>query len=197
MSGGFRHMGARLALEIAPASLFGASVGFAASAAALPLPAAVAGTFAAFLLAWSALHRLDGEPETIALPQFELAALVTDEVLEPPRDDPADIAPLELTTADIFEARQPDGETGELLLDEIVAQQPAHGDELLLEDMLGGLQPESRVVRLFESGACPTAGELHHRIERHLGAGTRAIFSPPDATRELHEALDALRRSLR
>ena len=58
-------MGARLALEIAPASLFGASVGFAASAAALPLPAAVAGTFAAFLLAWSALHRLDGEPETI------------------------------------------------------------------------------------------------------------------------------------
>lgn len=67
-------------------------------------------------------------------------------------------------------------------------------DELVLEDVLAAIDPAARVVRLFQAN--DTAGELHERIERHLRAAPRAAAAP-DATQELHEAIAALRRSLR
>ncbi|MEO5640428.1 MAG: hypothetical protein ABIQ98_01520 [Sphingomicrobium sp.] len=66
---------------------------------------------------------------------------------------------------------------------------------------------ESRVVRLFEPRATPTAGELQTRIEAHLGHSAQDSGRPPapwdgpstipDASDALHAALDDLRRSLR
>jgi hypothetical protein len=80
---------------------------------------------------------------------------------------------------------------------EAAEQEPQAGladDELVLEDVLAAIDPAARVVRLFQAN--DTAGELHERIERHLRASPRAS-APPDATQELHEAIAALRRSLR
>jgi hypothetical protein len=66
-------------------------------------------------------------------------------------------------------------------------------DELVLEDILAALGPDSRVVRLFEPGNMPTAAEMKARIDRHLeGDGPSA----PDASQALHDALADLRRSL-
>lgn len=65
-------------------------------------------------------------------------------------------------------------------------------DELLLDDILAEVGPQSRVVRLFDPAAMPTAGELHARIDRHLGG-----LPPADATGDLNAALAALRQSLR
>lgn len=70
------------------------------------------------------------------------------------------------------------------------------GDELLLDDPLVPADPGSRVVQLFRSAPLPTAGELQHRIDRHLTART-AQAALPDASGELYEALAALRNSLR
>ena len=66
-------------------------------------------------------------------------------------------------------------------------------DELVLEDILAALGPDSRVVRLFEPGNMPTPAQMKAPIDRHLeGDGTAA----PDASQALHDALAALRRSL-
>lgn len=81
-------------------------------------------------------------------------------------------------------------ELTELLLTETVAT----GDELLLDDPLDQPAPDSRVIRLFDPRTLPTAGDLHDRIERHL---QRPSLAYPDATLELHEALSALKNSLR
>ena len=73
--------------------------------------------------------------------------------------------------------------------------------ELLLDDVLAELSPDSRVVRLFDAAAMPTPGELQARIERHLGSLRGPAAPPPigdhDASQALHEALAELRRSLR
>ncbi len=66
-------------------------------------------------------------------------------------------------------------------------------DELVLEDILAALGPDSRVVRLFEPGNMPTPAQMKAPIDRHLeGDGTAA----PDASQALHDALADLRRSL-
>jgi hypothetical protein len=66
-------------------------------------------------------------------------------------------------------------------------------DELVLEDILAALGPDSRVVRLFEPGNMPTPAQIKARIDHHLeGDGTAA----PDASQALHDALADLRRSL-
>jgi hypothetical protein len=83
-------------------------------------------------------------------------------------------------------------ELAELLLTETVG---ADADELLLEDRLVHPADDSRVIRLFDPRTLPTAGELHERIERHLRDPEQASY--PDATKELHQALAALRGSLR
>lgn len=69
-------------------------------------------------------------------------------------------------------------------------------DELVLDDILVELQPDSRVVRLFDAAAMPTPGQLKARIDRHLGDGATPA-GLADASEALHEALAELRRSLR
>ena len=65
-------------------------------------------------------------------------------------------------------------------------------DELVLDDILAALNPDSRVVRLFEPNADPTPGQLQTRIDRHLNQRARSV----DASQALHEALAELRRWL-
>jgi len=175
MNGGIRSIGLALALELAPATLFGASVGFAAlRAGGQPLAIAASAGAAALLLAWAGLSRIGKDQPSLDLPAFEV-----------------DQFP-EAESVDLHDA------------EEAVACEPLRADappyvsldELLLDDVLANLPPDSRVVRLFDSAPVPTAGELQARIDRHLRAEHRPI-APPDASHELHEALDALRRSLR
>lgn len=68
-------------------------------------------------------------------------------------------------------------------------------DELVLDDILAALNPDSRVVHLFEPDAMPTPGQLHSRIDRHLEGGVSAPNQ--DASQALHDALADLRRSLK
>jgi hypothetical protein len=68
-------------------------------------------------------------------------------------------------------------------------------DELLLDDVLPELEPDSRIVRLFDPAQMPTAGDLHDSIDRHVGSRVAAHQSG-DAAQALSEALRDLRRSL-
>lgn len=68
---------------------------------------------------------------------------------------------------------------------------------LELDDVLPVVGPGSRVVQLFGTPAQATAGELAVRIDRHLSSREASSASPPDASGELFDALDQLRRSLR
>ena len=77
-------------------------------------------------------------------------------------------------------------------------------DELLLDDPLVEIAPDSRVVKLFARGE-PTPGELVLRIEDYLNDGRRApapdavaAEQPPvDASAALHAALANIRATLR
>lgn len=98
---------------------------------------------------------------------------------------------------------QLDNDDGLLLEDEVprILDQPfvdgqvGNLAELLLDDPLP-LPPEnSRVVQLFAPQSMPTAGQLAHRIDRHLGHAP--LLERQDDTDALHEALEELRRSLR
>lgn len=105
--------------------------------------------------------------------RFRLAEFALPDVLEQPEE-------LLLTEAD----RLPPEET-----------EPS--PELLLDDVLAELGPDSRVVRLFDPSAMPTPGELRARIDRHLDSSNARPSPHPDASQALHEALAELRRSLR
>ena len=115
----------------------------------------------------SLLQRLSGD-QHLQLPYFEPAEWQFAETIE----DSLDELVLEVL------ATPPDGEAG----------------ELLLEDPLEPVCDRSQVIRLFDPSQMPTAGELHERIDRHLATGPRAL---PDSTQELHAALSALRQTLR
>ena len=75
-------------------------------------------------------------------------------------------------------------------------QVPSAGEPLVLDDILAGIAPDARVVRLFDPATMPTPAQLRARIDRHLDNGAPRGESP-DASRALHEALAELRRSLR
>jgi hypothetical protein len=66
-------------------------------------------------------------------------------------------------------------------------------DVLLLDDVLPGVGPDSRVVQLFDPTAMPTPGQLSERIDRHLDQQPAA----PDASQVLFDALSELRLGLR
>jgi hypothetical protein len=83
----------------------------------------------------------------------------------------------------------------ELLLTDADRLVEPSSDELLLDDVLAELGPDSRVVRLFDPASMPTPGELRARIDRHLTAGGGAA-APADASQALHDALAELRRAL-
>jgi len=70
------------------------------------------------------------------------------------------------------------------------------GHPLVLDDVLARIDEGSRVVRLFDPAAMPTPGQLQSRIDRHL-ASSASPGTPPDASKELHDALAELRRTLR
>lgn len=130
------------------------------------------GTFAA---AFAAMRVIPAEVRHLSLSDFEPGLIVDDVLL---LDEP-------LATMD------------ELLLDQpLVEAETAAVAELLLEDALPVPNPDSRVVQLFAPGRMPTAGQLGHRIDRHLANGGRAA-APSDASDVLSEALAELRRSLR
>ena len=95
---------------------------------------------------------------------------------------------------DVRDIAEPEPE--ELLLTQRHTPCPPAGDPLLLDDILAELGPDSRVVRLFDPAAMPTAGQLRSRIEDRLARNSLSN-QPQDASQALHEALAELRRSLR
>ena len=176
MQGRSESIGWAAAFEFTPAAIFGSAVVFAtATWAALPplsLTPAAAGA-AAFGGIWLALNRFGSTKEQFSVPEFDSPGFhaelsAVSELLEQ-----ADVVALvEQLGASVPEAEE--------------------DDELILEDVLER-DEDSRVVRLFQPNE--TAGEMHDRVERHLQSTPRQ--TPPDATQELHDALAALRRSLR
>ena len=79
--------------------------------------------------------------------------------------------------------------------DRLSPRRDSSSGELVLDDILAELGPQSRVVRLFDPNAA-TPAHLNARIERHL-RGSDADAATGDATEALHHALAELRRSLR
>lgn len=166
-----------LAFEFAPAAVFGTAVGFATSIwTGLPsfdvTPVASGG--AAFGAVWLALHKFASHGRVFALTQFE----------EPEVE--FELSPV----GELLEQADVVGIVERLRA--APAQEPPKAEELELDDVLAAIEPDSRVVQLFEPNG--TAGEMQARIDRHLNSPRQA---PPDATQELHDALAALRRSLR
>lgn len=98
----------------------------------------------------------------------------------------------------IFDLRkiEPIEPTELLLTERYEPASPSSEEPLVLDDVLAELGPDSRVVRLFDPAAMPTAGQLNERIERHLERGAPPA-PPQDASQALHDALAELRRSLR
>ncbi|WP_265571084.1 hypothetical protein [Sphingomicrobium nitratireducens] len=95
-----------------------------------------------------------------------------------------------------------------LLVEEAAPVAAGECEALLLDDLVGALDPGSRVVALFGDGRgapIPTAGELKARIDRHLAAQAREPAAPgepalhpvPDAADALRAALHEVRASLR
>ena len=167
-----------LAFEFAPAAIFGAAVGFA-TAIWTGLPSfdvtPVASGGAAFGAAWLGLYTFGSRGRAFQLSDFE------EPQVEFERSPVGEL----LDEADVVG-----------IVERLSAAPPLHEDpkpeELELDDELPAIEPDSRVVQLFQS--TDTAGEMQARIDRHLRAPRQA---PPDATQELHDALAALRRSLR
>jgi len=148
---------------------------------------AAAGGTVSFAAALALLRRVPPEPRSLALAEFAPAPLAFEPAV------PGEL----LLTAEMAVAR-PSEAVGELLLTPEMRIEPAQhspAGELLLDDILHSLGPQSRVVRLFDQPPMPTAGELKASIDRHLSSSA----PPPqvDASQALHEALAELRRSLR
>jgi hypothetical protein len=173
------------AFEGAPAAIFGGAVCFSV-ATVLRQPALdvapLAGGAGAAGAAWLLLRRLGTPARRLYVPEFDLGAfepVVAD--LPPIKEEPV-----------VPETAEAEEDPGELILEdfmELIAE-----EELVLEESMVAVEADSRVVQLFKREAPPTAGELQERIDRHLRTTARPM---PDATQELHDALAALRRSLR
>jgi hypothetical protein len=130
-----------------------------------PAPGGAAAAAFAYLLGIRVLSAVEPKPRRLPVPIFDVREL-----------EPID--------------------AGEALPPEPAEPPPFAGEEpLLLDDILAELGPESRVVRLFDPAAMPSAGELKSRIDRHLDRDCSDARSS-DAAQALHEALDELRRSI-
>lgn len=157
-------------IDGAAAAIFAAAVAFGLAKLAPQLGAAAVGvSMFAFAGCWAVLKRVPNE-RLLPLPAFQPAEFVGDLA----RDE------LILTLEQIYAP----------------AEGPEPGDELLLDDILGALGPDSRVVRLFAQDGMPTPGQLKSSIDRHLQS-RRTPPSAPDASNALSDALAELRRSLR
>jgi hypothetical protein len=174
MRGG-ESIGWALAFEFAPAAIFGSATAFSA-AIFLGVPqfemTPIAAGAAAFGGVWLGLNKFGSRGRVLPLPEFEQ-----------PRLELSPVSEL-LEQADV------------VAIVEQLGAPPAEREfeeELVLEDVLEAMESDSRVVRLFEPN--DTAGEMQARIERHLHAARHQAQA--NAAQELHEALAALRRSLR
>jgi hypothetical protein len=191
-------------LDSAAAAWMAVSVGIALALSApqlgdnATLALILAGSAAAWLITYRLLAAMREAP--LRLPSFDLAPL--DEV-EPGHGK--DDNELQLTTdmavaCELLLTSEMMVLTSELLLTrgQMLNPPPAEEADLLLDDVLAQLQPNSRVVQLFDPQKLPTAGELQSRIERHLGNAARVApdDGPPDASQALYDALADLRRSL-
>ncbi|MBA3510551.1 hypothetical protein [Sphingomonas sp.] len=127
------------AADIAAATAFAASVGFAAGAAGVDAAATIAAAVGASLMAVAVLRSVSAGNLVHDLPAFEPV-------------------PLE------------------------IGQEAA--DELVLDDRLGSVAPDARVVRLFDPSL-------------EAGPVARPASSNADASQALADALAELRRSLR
>jgi hypothetical protein len=177
MQGRTQSIGLSLAFEFTPAVIFGAAVAISTATWLAVRPSDItplASGAGAFGGIWLALNKFGSAKRGFPLSQFEQAEL------------PMALSPV----SELLEEATVVG-----IVEQLGSQAVAEGgpaEELVLDDVLEALGPESRVVRLFEP--TDTAGEMRERIDRHLRSGPRAV---PDATQELHDALAALRRSLR
>jgi hypothetical protein len=175
MRGG-ESIGWALAFEFTPAAIFGSATAFSA-AIFLGSPqfgmTPVAAGAAAFAGIWLGLSKFGSKGRTLPLPEFERP--------------PLELSPLSelLEQADVVGIVEQLGAAP--------AAKRGIEDELVLEDVLEAIESDSRVVRLFEPN--DTAGEMQARIDQHLHSTRRQAQA--DAAQELHEALAALRRSLR
>ena len=151
-----------------------------------PIPVALGGGLIAALVTFRSLQKIAHAPTV--LPAFELAPV------EAITGSSAEQSEGELLLSYDMAAQLP-----ELLLARAqMAHPPASGDgELLLDDVLAQLQPNSRVVQLFNPSRIATPGELKSRIDQHLEAERRGASQlQPDASQALYDALADLRRSL-
>lgn len=168
-----------LAFEVGPAAIFGSAAAFASSTAlslarfdVIPLCTG----FGAFAVAWLLLGRLGRGSRPLPLASFNQSDLERELAI----------------LAEEMQRGDDQAEFEELILEDEV---PADLDcELVLDDPLAAVDEDSRVVRLFDP-ASETAGQMQARIDRHLRSTARPPLS--DATQELHDALSALRQSLR
>jgi len=175
-----------LAFEFAPAAIFGSAVAFA-SATALALPRfdliSLSSGSGAFALSWLVLRRFGAGPKSLPMANFDQSDL---------EREFASLAEEMQNAAAFSDAGHDHAELDEMLLEDELPS--TEKDELLLENPLSSIQEDSRVIRLFDP-RLETAGEIQERIDHHLRTTPRPQLS--DATQELHEALSALRQSLR
>src|SRR5437660_4889621 len=171
-------------MERAAAALFAAAVGFACYKLLglhLGEPQLVGCTAGAAALAYLPCSRAfsgaGAHGSRFALPPFELAEFefTDDELLLTTTDRLIPSGELELTDADRLDRCE---------------------EPLMLDDVLIGIDPDARVVRLFDRGAMPTPGQLQSKIANHLGRAS-PVEPPADASQALSDALAELRRSLR
>jgi hypothetical protein len=178
------------------AALFAAAVAFASFMTlrgTWPLrQAAVVSAFAfglAFLLCARTLRSIAPEARRFGVAAFEVAPLRQSHL-----DELLLTEQVELLLTEQVELLLT--EQVELVLTEAHRLNPVKPDELVLDDILAELGPDSRVVRLFDPAKMPTPGQLNSRIERHLEEASLPPASP-DAAQALYDALAELRRSLR
>lgn len=181
MRGGKRER-VEKAVEFGASAVLSGAVGFSLFVLlriTLPQPfpamAACCSAVSAFVLSFRLLRRVGAKPLGFEVRPFHLPELKFEE-------------PDELLLT----------EQVELLLTDADRLRPQRSveEELVLNDILTKLGPQSRVVRLFDPSAMPTPAQLNERIERHLrGASPQA--APVDASEALYQALHELRRSLR
>ena len=175
-----------LAFELTPAVIFGGAAGFASATPLAPPPLGVVPLSAgvgAFIASWLVLRNFGAGAKSLPMADFDQSEL------ERELENLAE----EMQRAEVL-GNNPteDRDLDDLILeDELPALVE---DELILEDLLPGPEEDSRVIRLFDPRT-ETAGEMQERIDRHLRNTPRPPLS--DATQELHEALAALRSSLR
>jgi len=156
-------------VDLGAAALFAAAMAYGLHSS-ITGSAAFGGGAVAFALSFMGLRRVEPEPRHFKVSDFVIQPLAATAAAQE----------LLLTEADRY------------LLDEVPA---AADDELVLEDILEEIGPDSRVVRLFDPAAMPTPGQLKDRIDRHLDEGG-APGTSPDASQALYDALAELRRSL-